>query len=118
MQAPPNLPSAVGVLVEEGPGSCFLVKINCRDRHGLLSDITQALCSLPLQITRAAITTGNGGAVYDVFEIIAEPSAGHEVVTALDVQFHVHQALHKWKSGNLGAAAEVNGIAIGKRQRL
>lgn len=74
-----------------------------------------------LQITRAAITTGNGGAVYDVFEIMAEPSAGHEAVTALDVQFHVHQALYKWKTANPAAAAAADqaaGIAIGKRQRL
>lgn len=50
LQAPSNLPSAVGVLVEEGPGS-FLVKVNCRDRHGLLSDITHALGNLPLQVS-------------------------------------------------------------------
>lgn len=50
VQAPANLPSAVGVLVEEGPDASFLVKVNCRDRHGLLSDITQALGSLPLQV--------------------------------------------------------------------
>jgi hypothetical protein len=54
LQAPVNLPSAVGVLVEEGPGSSFLVKVNCRDRHGLLSDITQALCNLPLQVRLCA----------------------------------------------------------------
>ena len=51
LQAPAHLPSTVGVLVEEGPGtSQFLVKVNCRDRHGLLSDITQALRGLPLQV--------------------------------------------------------------------
>lgn len=111
----------MGVLVEEGPGPSFLVKVNCRDRHGLLSDITQALCGLPsLQITRAAITTGASGAVYDVFEIVAESSAGqgHDGVTALDVQYHVHQALHKWKNGNPGAAEQPGSIAIGKRQRM
>lgn len=111
----------MGVLVEEGPGPSFLVKVNCRDRHGLLSDITQALCGLPsLQITRAAITTGASGAVYDVFEIVAESSAGqgHNGVTALDVQYHVHQALHKWKNGNSGAAEQPGSIAIGKRQRM
>jgi hypothetical protein len=37
------------VLVEEGPG-CFLVKVNCKDRHGLLSDITSAIGGLPLQV--------------------------------------------------------------------
>jgi hypothetical protein len=75
---------------------------------------------LSVQIARAAITTSNGGAVYDVFEIIAEPSAGPEPVTALDVQFHVHQALYRWKSANpaAAAAADQNGIAISKRQRM
>lgn len=61
LQAPANLPSAVGVLVEDCPGSSFLVKVNCRDRHGLLSDITQALCNLPLQVrlcTRAGACCG------------------------------------------------------------
>jgi hypothetical protein len=87
------------------------------ERTALLSC---ALHGFLLQITRAAITTGNGGAVYDVFEIIAEPSAGHEAVTALDVQFHVHQALYKWKNANpaTAAAADQAGIAIGKRQRI
>ncbi|KAF6266080.1 hypothetical protein COO60DRAFT_642294 [Scenedesmus sp. NREL 46B-D3] len=48
-QAPAHLPASVGVLVEEGPG-CFLVRVNCRDRHGLLSDIASALGGLPLQV--------------------------------------------------------------------
>jgi hypothetical protein len=41
-------------------------------------------------------------------------------VTALDVQFHVHQALYKWKNANpaTAAAADQAGIAIGKRQRI
>lgn len=69
-----------------------------------------------LQVTRAAITTSNGGAVYDVFEIIAEPSLGHEPVTALDVQYHVHQALYKWKSAQPNA--EQVQAAAGKRLRL
>ena len=59
--------------------------------------------------------------MYDVFEIVAEASSGCEPVTALDVQFHVHQALYKWKSANPGAAAAADqaaGIAIGKRQRM
>lgn len=55
--------------------------------------------------------------MYDVFEIVAEASAGCEPVTALDVQFHVHQALHKWKSANTDFADAAGGIAIGKRQR-
>jgi hypothetical protein len=56
--------------------------------------------------------------VYDVFEIVAEASAGSEPVTALDVQFHVHQALHKWKIANTDPTDAVGGLAIGKRQRI
>lgn len=63
--------------------------------------------------------------MYDVFEIIAEPTAGgHESVSALDVQFHVHQAVALYRSksaaGHPGAAAAgtAEGIAIGKRQRM
>jgi hypothetical protein len=59
--------------------------------------------------------------VYDVFEIVVEPSAGHEQVTALDLQYHVQQALHRWKTANPAAAAaadEAGGIPIGKRKKL
>lgn len=48
-----NLPASVGVVVEEGD-NCYLVKINCKDRRGLLSDITAALKGLPLQVTDVA----------------------------------------------------------------
>ena len=51
-----------------------------------------------MQITRAAITTSGVGAVYDVFEIMTEPGVNLEGVSALDIQFQVHQALlaHKY----------------------
>jgi hypothetical protein len=65
-----------------------------------------------LQITRAAITTNHGGSVYDVFEIIVEPQAEAEGITAVDVQFQVHQALHKYGRGRgAAAAAAANGGA-------
>lgn len=94
-----------------------------RERTADCVPVVRLRCTLRLwlQIARAAITTSNGGAVYDVFEIVAEPSGGHEPVSAGDVQFHVHQALYKWKSANPGAAAAADqaaGIAIGKRQRM
>lgn len=63
-----------------------------------LAPLSFCLASVPalrFQITRAAITTSNGGAVFDVFEIVVEPDAELEGVTALDIQFQVHQALHK-----------------------
>lgn len=90
-EAPRNVPQAVGVIVEEGQ-HCYYVKVNCKDRKGLLSDITNAMQELSLEITRAAITTSHEGSVYDVFEIQAEHASG---VTALDVQCQVHTALYK-----------------------
>jgi hypothetical protein len=52
-QAPASLTSAVGVLVEEqapsGQGS-FVIKICCRDRHGLLADVTSALSTLHFSV--------------------------------------------------------------------
>jgi hypothetical protein len=49
LQVLTNVPPAVGVIVEEGI-NCFYVKVNCRDRPGLLSDITAAIRQLPLQV--------------------------------------------------------------------
>eukprot|EP00878_Enallax_costatus_P001639 GHUV01001791.1.p1 GENE.GHUV01001791.1~~GHUV01001791.1.p1 ORF type:complete len:387 (+),score=123.59 GHUV01001791.1:106-1266(+) len=114
-QAPVNLPASVGVVVEEGTG-CYLVKINCKDRRGLLSDITAALKGLPLQITRAAITTSGVGAVYDVFEIIVEPGVDLDGVTALDIQFQVHQALlaHRYLKNRMGDSAAANSDGSGQ----
>jgi hypothetical protein len=72
-----------------------------------------ALAAFPsAQITRAAITTSHGGSVYDVFEIIVEPEAEAEGITALDVQFQVHQALHKF--GRVGRAAAAANAAASK----
>jgi hypothetical protein len=69
---------------------------------------------LSMQITRAAITTSHGGSVYDVFEIIVEPDAEAEGITAVDVQFQVHQALHKFGRAGRAAAAAAAAAAASK----
>jgi hypothetical protein len=66
--APVGGGNATGVVVEQGVG-CLFVKINCRDRRGLLSDVVGALRSFPVVISTAAITTTADGKVHDVFEV-------------------------------------------------
>jgi hypothetical protein len=62
-----GVPSS-GVLVEQGV-NCLFVKVNCRDRKGLLSDVVSALRAFPVVICTAAITTTKDGTVHDVFEV-------------------------------------------------
>jgi UTP:GlnB (protein PII) uridylyltransferase len=62
-----------GVLVEQGV-NCLFVKVNCRDRKGLLSDVVSALRAFPVVICTAAITTTKDGTVHDVFEVCAAAS--------------------------------------------
>lgn len=50
MQAPEGAPVSSGVVVEQGE-SCLYVKVNCRDRRGLLGDIIIALKSMPLEVS-------------------------------------------------------------------
>ena len=61
--------------VEVAPGDdCLYVKVHCKDRHGLLSDIVRTLKAIPLEIAAAAISTTAAGNVYDVFQVrIAAP---------------------------------------------
>ena len=48
-QAPEGAPVSSGVVVEQGE-SCLYVKVNCRDRRGLLGDIIMALKAMPLEV--------------------------------------------------------------------
>lgn len=66
--APEAGANATGVLVEQGIG-CLYVKVNCKDRKGLLSDVVSALKAFPVVICTAAITTTKDGNVHDVFEV-------------------------------------------------
>ena len=51
LQAPEGAPASSGVVVEQGE-SCLYVKVNCRDRRGLLGDIILALKAMPLEVRR------------------------------------------------------------------
>jgi hypothetical protein len=68
--APEGAVPTSGVLVEQGV-NCLFVKVNCRDRKGLLSDVVSALRAFPVVICTAAITTTKDGTVHDVFEVRA-----------------------------------------------
>jgi len=83
--------AAVGILVEEGPESSFHVKVNCKDRRGLLTDITVAIEELQCEIKRAAISTSPAGCVYDLFEVFPKPGAS---VSDLDLQCRLHTVLY------------------------
>jgi len=61
-----------GVVVDMGPNHCY-IKITMLDRRGLLSDILNAIATLPLEVKRAAITTSRDGKVTDIFEVILDP---------------------------------------------
>ncbi|KDD72046.1 hypothetical protein H632_c3955p0, partial [Helicosporidium sp. ATCC 50920] len=66
--------AAGSVVVDQRP-DCIYVKVTCRDRHGLLSDIVRALKALPLEITTAAVTTTRDGNVSDMFQVALLPGA-------------------------------------------
>ena len=48
------------------------MQVKCPDRRGLLSDIINALKTLPVEISTAAVVTSGDGMVRDVFEIRAD----------------------------------------------
>ncbi|KAK9908477.1 hypothetical protein WJX75_008518 [Coccomyxa subellipsoidea] len=87
---PKGAPMSSGVVVERSNG-CLLVKVNCKDRRGLLADVISALKSFPLEITTAAVTTTADGFVCDVFQVKAP--TGQEY-SEEEIQCHVHFALY------------------------
>lgn len=91
---PPKGQNANGVVVESGDG-CMLVRVSCKDRRGLLSDVISSLKCLDLEITTAAITTNGEGTVHDVFEVIPAPH-----VSAEDIQCHVHACVYNRFNNN------------------
>ncbi|KAF8065960.1 PSS2 [Scenedesmus sp. PABB004] len=93
--APACRGGATGVLVEAGVDNCLFVKVNCKDRKGLLGDVVGALKAFPVVIATAAITTTTDGTVHDVFEVRIED----ESVTAEDIQCAVHSALFAGERG-------------------
>lgn len=67
--------ASTGVLVEQGV-NCLFVKVNCKDRKGLLADVVSALKAFPVVISTAAITTTRDGTVHDVFEVSGQAQGG------------------------------------------
>lgn len=60
LQAPEGAPVSSGVVVEQGE-SCLYVKVNCRDRRGLLGDIILALKAMPLEVCTVWATSPSIG---------------------------------------------------------
>lgn len=82
------------VEVDMGPDHCY-IKVTCEDRRGLLADILRSLQPLPLEISRAAITTSHEtGMVTDIFEMKPDPAAG----TANEVKEQVLSRLLEFES--------------------
>lgn len=90
---------ADGVTVEAGQG-CLLIKINCKDRRGLLSDIITHLRRMPLEIKSAAVTTTAESCVMDVFEVVLDADSG---LSAQDVQCNMQAFLY---SSNLESSGD------------
>ena len=85
-----SAPGPEGVEIAPGDG-CMYVKVHCKDRHGLLSDIVRTLKAIPLEITTAAITTTSAGNVYDVFQVV--PAPGTPTTTAEQIKDSVVAAM-------------------------
>lgn len=105
-----------GCHVDLGDG-CLYVKVHCRDRHGLLSDIVRTLKAIPLEITSAAITTTtNPGSdvayVYDVFQVVWEP--GTPTATAERIQSSIEAVM---LAGSVPSGGKGAMTSVGKRQR-
>ncbi|KAG2449229.1 hypothetical protein HYH02_005975 [Chlamydomonas schloesseri] len=84
-----NRSGGPGVTVKKGP-DCYYVQVTCPDRKGLLSDITDTLRNLSLEVRTAAVTT-TGGSVRDVFEVV--PPDGAAALAPEAVQSLVQGAL-------------------------
>ncbi|KAE9465492.1 hypothetical protein C3L33_02614, partial [Rhododendron williamsianum] len=71
----PSCSSASGILFYQSelqppkPPDVFLLKFCCRDRRGLLHDVTVVLCELELTIKRVKVSTTPDGRVMDLFFI-------------------------------------------------
>ncbi|KAF7148999.1 hypothetical protein RHSIM_Rhsim03G0089900 [Rhododendron simsii] len=71
----PSCSSASGMLFYRSelqppkPPDVFLLKFCCRDRRGLLHDVTVVLCELELTIKRVKVSTTPDGRVMDLFFI-------------------------------------------------
>ena len=89
---------SAGLTIEHSPRGTLLLKVSCRDRPGLLSDVLNTLKAVPVVIVGANATTADDGMAHDTFEV------GHAVSKEL-----VCAALGrgKWVRGWLPEASSV-----------
>ncbi|KAJ9508100.1 hypothetical protein QJQ45_021419, partial [Haematococcus lacustris] len=97
-------PSATGVMVEQGSraGEPWMMRVTCRDRPGLLADISAALRALPLSITAASVVTTAGGKAQQVYRLQVHDTS----LTPDELQCAVNAALyaHLLDAATLAAA--------------
>lgn len=108
--------ASTGVLVEQGV-NCLFVKVNCKDRKGLLSDVVSALKTFPVVISTAAITTTKDGTVHDVFEVglpLLTPSCKallKQTVNCSRSQHHMHALSAGYVAFQLGSKCCAGGCS-------
>ncbi|KAH7853660.1 hypothetical protein Vadar_005178 [Vaccinium darrowii] len=75
------------------PPDVFLLKFCCRDRRGLLHDVTVVLCELELTIKRVKVSTTPDGRVMDLFFITDTREQMHTKKRQDDTHDHLKDVL-------------------------
>lgn len=95
----PSCSSASGLLFYRSelqppkPPDVFLLKFCCRDRRGLLHDVTVVLCELELTIKRVKVSTTPDGRVMDLFFITDTREQMHSKKRQDDTHDHLKDVL-------------------------
>jgi len=95
----PSCSSASGMLFYRSelqppkPPDVFLLKFCCRDRRGLLHDVTVVLCELELTIKRVKVSTTPDGRVMDLFFITDTREQMHTKKRQDDTHDHLKDVL-------------------------
>ncbi|KAI8014982.1 ACT domain-containing protein ACR10 [Camellia lanceoleosa] len=95
----PSCSSASGIyfyrseLQPPKPPDVFLLKFCCRDRRGLLHDVTVVLCDLELTIKRVKVSTTPDGRVMDLFFITDTRELMHTKKRQDDTHDHLKNVL-------------------------
>lgn len=95
----PSCSSASGLLFYRSelqppkPPDVFLLKFCCRDRRGLLHDVTVVLCELELTIKRVKVSTTPDGRVMDLFFITDTREQMHTKKRQDDTHDHLKDVL-------------------------
>lgn len=75
------------------PADVFLLKFGCRDRQGLLHDVTRLLCELELVIQRVKVSTTPDGMVMDLFFVTDTRELLHTTKRKEDTHDHLKAVL-------------------------